>query len=77
MMIADTIGALIRRQGCVLLLTQRKQFVLTKYLCSDRYNRGQSPLVLRRNLLEYGQSASGSPIPARRYNYDLLVAFSP
>lgn len=31
-----------------------------------RYNRGQSPLVLRRNLLEYGQAASGSPIPARR-----------
>ncbi|XP_037036933.1 dual specificity mitogen-activated protein kinase kinase hemipterous-like isoform X1 [Bradysia coprophila] len=31
-----------------------------------RYNRGQSPLVLRRNLLEYGQTSSGSPIPARR-----------
>ncbi|KAJ6636226.1 Dual specificity mitogen-activated protein kinase kinase hemipterous [Pseudolycoriella hygida] len=31
-----------------------------------RFNRGQSPLVLRRNLLEYGQSSSGSPLLPRR-----------
>uniref|UniRef100_A0A1B0CBF3 Uncharacterized protein n=1 Tax=Lutzomyia longipalpis TaxID=7200 RepID=A0A1B0CBF3_LUTLO len=32
-----------------------------------RYNRGQSPLLLRRNLYEMGQLPPGSPIMSRRY----------
>ncbi|GAB0092978.1 dual specificity mitogen-activated protein kinase kinase hemipterous [Sergentomyia squamirostris] len=32
-----------------------------------RYNRGQSPLVLRRNLYELGQYPPGSPMMPRRY----------
>ncbi|XP_059610293.1 dual specificity mitogen-activated protein kinase kinase hemipterous-like isoform X2 [Phlebotomus argentipes] len=32
-----------------------------------RYNRGQSPLLLRRNLYELGQVPPGSPIMPRRY----------
>lgn len=66
----EDIGVRIHRQGeCLCLLVF---VVVLRWTCSraypSRYNRGQSPLLLRRNLLDYGnQQVAPSPSLPRRW----------
>lgn len=57
----------IHRQGKRLNFNLEMENVFLVFFSLHRYNKGQSPLLLRRNLLEYGNhQVAPSPLLPRR-----------